>query len=119
VLDRTRLRFLPDATPLFEAGVACWEAARAAGEPANSDLLRDTGGDVVGVVYAFADADGGLFGEFRDGRRPLDPLLDRIEGADPPYEAFVLDPREYPCVVVAIALDTGSLFASTMRSTYA
>jgi hypothetical protein len=119
VLERTRFAFAREADPLFQAARECWEATRSAGEAMGSRLTRDTDGAVNGVVYTFAEQRGerDLFAEFQDGIRPLEPLLARIEGADPPYELFVLDPSE-PCVVVCIALERDGLLASTLRDTY-
>jgi hypothetical protein len=119
MLERTRFAFARGADPLFQAARECWEATRSAGEAMGSRLTRDTDGAVNGVVYTFAEQPGerDLFAEFRDGIRPLEPLLERIEGADPPYELFVLDPPE-PCVVVCIALQREGLLATTLRDTY-
>jgi hypothetical protein len=121
VVDATRFRFRRDVTPLFEAAADCWQSAAASGEAMDARVLRNTDSDPVGVVYVFAEQSGArdLFGEFADGTKPLDPLLDRVEAADPPYEVFVLDPADHRCVVVTIALDPESRFAGTMRDTYA
>ena len=118
-VEDTRFSFAREADPLFQAARECWDATRSAGEPMGSRLTRDTDGAVNGVVYTFAQQRGerDLFAEFRDGIRPLEPLLARIEGDDPPYELFVLDPSE-PCVVVCIALQPDGLLASTLRETY-
>lgn len=120
IVETTRFAFARDATNLFDAAVDCWEATAAAGEAMNSTLTRGTDGEVNGVCYVFADQPGrrDLFEEFRDGHKPLEPLLDRIEGAEPPYELFVIDPREGPFVVVYIALERGGLLARTVRETY-
>lgn len=120
VVERTRFAFARDATNLFEAAVDCWEATAATGEAMNSTLTRDTDGEVNGVCYVFADSPGhpALLEEFRDGTKPLDPLLERIEGSDPPYEAFVIEPRERPFVAVYIALERDGLLARTVRETY-
>lgn len=120
VLERTRFAFARGATNLFEAAVDCWEATAAAGEAMNSTLTRGTDGEVNGVCYVFADppARPALLEEFRSGTKPLEPLLDRIEGADPPYEVFVIEPREGPFVVVYITLARDGLLARTVRATY-
>jgi hypothetical protein len=119
-VDATRFRFRRDVTPLFEAAADCWQETRSAGEPMGSRLLRNTDSDPVGVVYVFAEQAGArdLFGEFADGTKPLDPLLDGV-AADPPYDVFVLDPADHRCVVVCVAFDADSRFAETMRDTYA
>lgn len=120
VVERTRFAFARGVTNLFEAAVECWREAEYAGEAMNARLTRGTDGDVNGVCYVFADQPGSrdLFEEFRDGTKPLDPLLARVEGADPPYELFVLDPADHPFVVAYIALDRGGLLARTVRETY-
>ncbi|MFC5971107.1 DUF6663 family protein [Halomarina salina] len=119
VVDTTRFRFRRDVTPLFEAAADCWQEAHAAGEAMNVRVLRNTDSDPVGVVYVFAEQRGArdLFGEFADGTKPLDPLLDRID-SQPPYDVFVLDPAEHRCIVVTVAFDPESRFAGTMRETY-
>ncbi|WP_254536896.1 DUF6663 family protein [Halomarina litorea] len=120
VVERTRFAFARDVTNLFEAAVECWREAEHGGEAMNSRLTRGTDGDVNGVCYVFADQPGqrDLFEEFRDGTKPLDPLLAAVTGADPPYEVFVLDPADHPFVVVYIALERGGLLARTVRETY-
>lgn len=120
VVERTRFAFARGVTNLFEAAVECWQEAEYAGDAMNVRLTRGTDGAVNGVCYVFADQPGSrdLFEEFRDGTKPLDPLLARVEGADPPYELFVLDPGEHPFIVVYIALERGGLLARTVRETY-
>ncbi|WP_330631080.1 DUF6663 family protein [Halocatena halophila] len=116
----TTFTFVSGATNLFEAAINCWENARASGEPMNSMVTYDTDRNPNGVVYAFAEQSGeqSLFEEFRDGIKPLDPLLEPIERVKPPYALFCLDPIEYPCVIVTIAFDQSGLFAKTVRDTY-
>ncbi len=120
-IDReTTFTFVSNATNLFEAAINCWETARASGEPMNSSLTYDTDRNPNGVVYAFAEQAGerSLFEEFRDGIKPLDPLLEPIERVGPPYALFCLDPAAYSCVIVTIAFDQSGLFANTMCDTY-
>lgn len=118
VETRTRFRFVRPDEPLFEAARNCWTAARNAGEAMNSRVTRGTDNQPNGVVYTFADAPGAdRFAEFREGRRPLDPLLARVERVDPPYETFVIDAGE-PFVVVYVVLDPDGLLAETVRDTY-
>ncbi len=119
VLEDTRFTFAREADPLFQAARECWEATESAGEAMGSRLTRDTDGGVNGVVYTFAEQRGerDLFAEFEDGLRPLEPLIARIEGADPPFDVYVLDPTE-PCIVVCIALQRDGLLATTLRDTY-
>lgn len=116
----TTVSFAPDATNLFEAARTCWRDTVAQNEPMNSRLTRGTDGDVNGVLYVFAEQPGEreLFGEFRDGILPLDPLLEPITASEPPYAVFVVDPRELSCIIVYIVLDPDGLLARTMRDTY-
>lgn len=119
-LTDTRFRFLRTREPIFEAAETCFEAARSAGDAMNAKLTRDTDGRPNGVVYTFADQPGqrDLFAEFRDGEKPLEPLLDRAaEGEEPPFSVWILDPDE-PFVVVFIVLDPGGLLEETMVDTY-
>lgn len=116
----TVYEFVADADVVFEAARDLWQETRAAGDGMGSRVTRTTDGDVNGVVYVFADAPGGdRIEEFRSGRRPLDPLLERVaesEG-DGPRAVFVVSPDD-PFVIVTIALDPDGLFADTMRETY-
>ncbi|MFB6172639.1 MAG: DUF6663 family protein [Haloarculaceae archaeon] len=118
VETRTRFRFVRTDEPLFEAARQCWQAARDAGEAMNVRVTHGTDNEPNGVVYTFADGPGAdRFAEFREGRRPLDPLLDRVERVAPPYETFVIDAGE-PFVVVYVVLDPEGLLAETVRDTY-
>ncbi|MFC6836882.1 DUF6663 family protein [Halomarina ordinaria] len=119
-LTETHFSFARDVSPTFQAALDCWAEADRAGEAMNAHLTRNTDGDVNGVLYVFAEQAGerDLFAEFEDGLRPLDPLVARIEGADPPYDVFVLDPAADPFVVVYIALRRDGLLAETVRDTY-
>jgi hypothetical protein len=120
VLERSLFTFVPDADPVFEAAQSCWETARRESQAMNARVTYTTDGDPAGVVYTFADQPGqrDLFGEFRDGVKPLDPLLDRLaQGEAPPFEAFVLDPDD-PYVVVYLVVEKGGMVADTVRDTY-
>jgi len=120
VLEWSLFTFVPRADPVFEAARSCWEAARREGQAMNSRVTHTTDGDPAGVVYVFADQPGqrNLFREFRDGVKPLDPLVDRLaQGEDPPFEAFVLDPAD-PYVVVYLVVEKGGMVADTVRDTY-
>ncbi|MFD1512887.1 DUF6663 family protein [Halomarina rubra] len=119
VVDSTRFRFRRDVTPLFEAAADCWQRAMADGEAMDTRVLRNTDADPVGLVVVFAEQPGArdLFGEFEDGTKPLDPLLEGVP-SEPPYEVFVLDPAEHRCVAVTVAFDPQGRFADTMRDTY-
>lgn len=117
----TRFRFVRTEEPLFRAAKRCWETAEERGAAMNSRITRGTGGEPKGVVYTFARQPGqrALFDEFRDGVKPLEPLLDRAkEGAEPPFETFVLDHPDHPFVTVFILLDPDGYLASTVRDTY-
>lgn len=122
VETETAFRFVRTHEPVFEAARNCFEAARAEGEAMNSRVTYGTDGDPNGVVYTFAEQPGSrdLFEEFRDGGKPLEPLVDRAarsEGADPPFSVWVLDPEE-PFVLVYIVLDPDGILEETMRDTY-
>jgi hypothetical protein len=120
VRRETVFEFVPEASVVFEAARETWDRTKAAGEGMGSRVTRDTDGVVNGVLYVFADTRAGdRIEEFRTGRRPLDPLLERVaesEGTGP-REVFVVSPDD-PYVVVTIALEPDGLFARTMRETY-
>ncbi|WP_121821778.1 DUF6663 family protein [Halostella salina] len=121
VLDRTLLEFVDGTDTVFEAAEETWRSARADGAAMNADVTYGTDGDANGVVYTFAEQPGeqDLFTEFRDGVRPLEPLLDRLaENEDPPFEAFVIRPTDEPFLIVTLAIEKGGLFADTVRDTY-
>lgn len=116
----TLFAFADGVEPMFEVARETWETARAAGDGMNARETRNTDGETNGAVYVFADEDGELLEEFRDGRRPLDPLLDRVnerEGAAP-REVFVLRPADGAFTAVTITLRKGGQFADTIRDTY-
>lgn len=118
---RTTIEFVDGATDIFEVARETWKEARREGAAMNSRVTQDTDGEENGVVYTFAEQAGqrDLYGEFRDGVTPLEPLIDRLgEGAEPPYAVFVIRPAEHPFVLVALALDRDGLFAGTIRDTY-
>lgn len=118
--SETRFRFRRTAEPIFEAARSCFEAARTAGEAMNSTVTYDTDRNPNGVVYTFAEQSGrrDLFAEFRDGTKPLEPLLARAaDGAEPPFSVWVLAPDE-PFVVVYFVLDPDGLLDRTMADTY-
>ncbi|QLD89941.1 hypothetical protein HWV07_13240 [Natronomonas salina] len=122
-VDReTTFRFVRTDEPIFEAAKNCFEAARAEGEAMNSRVTYSTDNEPNGVVYTFADQPGSrdLFEEFRDGGKPLDPLVDRAaqpEDANPPFSVWVIDSEE-PFVLVYIVLDPDGLLEETMRDAY-
>ena len=118
----TTFRFVRTDEPVFEAARNCFEAARAEGEAMNSRVTYGTDGEPNGVVYTFADQPGSrdLFEEFRDGGKPLEPLVARAaepEAANPPFSVWVIDSEE-PFVLVYIVLDPDGVLEETMRDTY-
>ena len=117
----TRFAFTRTREPLFQDAHACWRDAREAGEPMASRVTHGNDGDPNGVVYTFAEQPGSrdLYEEFRDGGRPLEPLLARLaESVDPPFEAFVVDHTDEPFVFVLLAFERDGLLAGTVRETY-
>lgn len=119
VETRTRFRFGRTDAGLFEAAVDCWHDR--GGDPMNSRVTYSNDRDPVGVVYTFAAQPGerDLFAEFRDGVKPLEPLVRKAaEGRDPPFEVFVLDPLPREFVVVYIVFDPDGVLARTVRDTY-
>jgi hypothetical protein len=121
VLTDTRFAFTRTREPLFEDANACWRDAQEAGEAMASRVTHGTDGGPNGVVYTFAEQPGSrdLYEEFRDGGKPLDPLLARLaESVDPPFEAFVIDHTGEPFVLVLLAFERDGLLAGTVRETY-
>ncbi|GAA0198932.1 DUF6663 family protein [Haladaptatus pallidirubidus] len=117
----TLYAFVDHIDPVFEAAQQVWQNARMAGDSMNSRVTRNTDNEVNGVLYVFAEDDvGNVFETFRDGSRPLDPLVDRVneQEGDDPREVFVLRPESEAFVVVTIALEKGGRFAETLRETY-
>ena len=144
VVTATRFHFVRTTEPLFEAAQRCWRDAVEHGEGMNSRVTYGTDGEPNGVVYTFAEQPGqrDLFEEFRDGGKPLEPLLVRAAGGrdaldgdgegdaderdapadtdhpDPPFETFVLVHPEHPFVTVYIVFDPAGFLAETVRDTY-
>lgn len=84
VEKQTLFEFVDGVVDLFEAARSAWTAASATGEAMTARVTRGTDGRVNGVLYVFADADGGdRLEEFRSGQRPLEPLLARVNAAAP------------------------------------
>ena len=122
VESTTTFEFVETDEPIFEAAQECFERARADGEPMNSRVTYSTDNEPNGVVYTFADQPGSrdLVGEFRDGGKPLEPLVDRAaqpDEVDPPFSVYVIDPAE-PFVVVYIVLEPDGLLDETVRDAY-
>jgi hypothetical protein len=124
VVRPTLYAFADGIDPVFEVARETWTEARSTGDSMNSRVTRNTDNEVIGVVYVFAEDGlsdvGGVFEEFRDGARPLEPLVDRVNDSDGPVprEVFVLRPPEGEFVVVTIAFRKGGRFADTLRETY-
>jgi hypothetical protein len=122
VETETVFRFVRTDEPVFEAARDCFETARAEGEAMNSRVTYNTDNDPNGVVYTFAEQPGSrnLFSAFRDGAKPLEPLVDRTartDSVDPPFSVWILESTE-PFVLVYIVLDPDGLLEKTMRDTY-
>ena len=83
VRKRTLFEFADDVVGVFEAAESAWASATATGEAMAARVTRGTDGRPNGVLYVFADADGDRLAEFRTGRRPLEPLLARVNDAEP------------------------------------
>lgn len=118
VLADTRVHFARTEAPLFEAVLDCWAAAD--GEM-NARVTYSNDREPVGVVYTFPAqaSEQDLFVEFRDGTRPLEPLVARArEGADPPFSVYVLDPLGRQFVIVYVVLAPDSVLDRTVRDTY-
>lgn len=115
----TLYTFARGVSGVFEVALDTWAAARDQGRGVNSQVTYSNDGDPNGALYTFADQPGerDIFEEFRTGRRPLEPLLDRVETA-PPYEVFVFDVTTHDFVLVYIVLAKGSVLADTVRDTY-
>lgn len=119
VRERTLVEFTAGVTGLFEAARDAWREAEREGLGVNSRVTHSNDAQPNGACYVFANPPGApdVFAEFRDGSRPLEPLLQRVEFPEP-YEVFVMDPAEGPFVVVYIVFDRASLLADTVRDTY-
>lgn len=81
---RTQYQFADNVEGLFEAARDAWDDARESGEAMNSRVTRDTDGDPNGALYVFADPEQrDVFEEFRTGRRPIEPLVERVNEQQP------------------------------------
>ncbi|MFB6112063.1 MAG: DUF6663 family protein [Halobacteriaceae archaeon] len=119
VIEPTLFAFADGVTNLFEVALDTWSEARAEGSGINSTITYSNDGAPNGALYTFAQQPGerDIFAEFQDGRRPLEPLLDRID-EEPPYEVFVFRPATHEFVLVYVVLAKGSMLADTVRDTY-
>ena len=121
VRRRTLYAFADDIDPVFEVAQEAWADARTAGDSMNSRVTHNTDNEVNGVLYVFAEDDvSGVFEAFRNGTRPVEPLVDRVNEREgpAPREVFVLRPADGRFVVVTITLRKGGQFADTLRDTY-
>lgn len=121
VRRKTLYTFVDGIDPVFEAAQQTWTEARTAGDSMKGRVTRNTDNEVNGVLYVFAeDERGRILETFRDGTRPLEPLVDRVneEEGDAAREVFVFRPVDGSYVVVTIALRKGGQFAETLRETY-
>lgn len=122
VETETVFRFVRTDEPIFEAARTCFETARAEGAAMNSRVTYGTDNEANGVVYTFAEQPGSrdLFSEFRDGGKPLEPLVARAtrhDDVEPPVSVWILDSGE-PFLVVYLVLDPEGLLEETMQDTY-
>jgi len=122
VVRPTLYTFADEVDPMFELARETWEEAQATGEGMNARQTKNTDGAINGVVYVFAESgDRGRFEEFREGARPLEPLVDRVNDGDDgaaSREVFVLRDLEGAFTAVTITLAKGGQFAETVRDTY-
>lgn len=121
VVRPTLYAFADEVDPMFEAARETWESAQATGEAMDTQVLRNTDSEVTGAVYVFAESgERGRFEEFRDGSRPLEPLVDRVndQRTPAPREAFVLRGLDGAFTAVTVTLRKGGQLADTMRDTY-
>ncbi|PSQ02572.1 hypothetical protein BRC95_10665 [Halobacteriales archaeon QS_5_68_33] len=121
VVRPTLFAFADGVDPMFEAARETWQAARSEGEAMNTQVLRNTDNEVTGAVYVFAESgERGRLEEFREGARPLEPLLDRVAESrgEAPRAVFVLRPVGGGFTAVAITLRKDGQLAETMRDTY-
>jgi hypothetical protein len=121
VRSETRFTFVDGAGELFSAAERAWEDAVADGEGMASTVTRNTDGEPNGALYVFAQQPGAadLFAEFRDGERPLDPLVDRVdERREGDRDVFVLRPERDDCVCVYVVFEKDGRLADAVREKY-
>ena len=121
VVRPTLFAFADGVDPMFESARETWQAARSEGEAMNTQVLRNTDNEVIGTVYVFAESgERGRLEEFREGARPLEPLLDRVAESrgEAPRAVFVLRPAGGGFTAAAITLRKDGQLAETMRDTY-
>lgn len=127
IVAETTFEFYDGVTGIFEAAKETWMLAEAENEGMNSRVTKSTDGDPNGALYVFAKQAGvrDLFEEFRTGVTPLDPLVRRVDEAEPlplereqPRAVFVLRPADEPFLVVYVVFRRDGMLAETIRSTY-
>jgi hypothetical protein len=127
IVAETTFEFYDGVTGIFEAAKETWMLAEAENEGMNSRVTKSTDGDPNGALYVFAKQAGArdLFEEFRTGVTPLDPLVRRVDEAEPlplereqPRAVFVLRPADEPFLVVYVVFRRDGMLAETIRSTY-
>lgn len=119
VEEWTLFAFAERVTNLFEDALDTWAEAQEQGRGVNSRVTFSNDGIPNGALYTFAEQPGAqdIFAEFREGRRPLEPILDRLD-SPPPYEAFILRPATHEFILVYVVLNKESILADTVRDTY-
>jgi hypothetical protein len=121
VRSRTRFTFVDGVAELFSAAGRAWRDAVADAEGMASTVTRNTDGEPNGALYVFAQQPGAadLFAEFRDGERPLDPLVDRVnERREGDRDVFVLRPESDDCVCVYVVFERDGRLAGAVREKY-
>jgi hypothetical protein len=122
VATGTLFVFLDGADHVFEKAEETFEEARRERAPIASTTTYRTDGTPNGALYTIAEQGGGtdVFAEFREGRRTLEPMVEKLGegGAEPPYEVFVIRPVGEPFVVVSLAIEKGGLLANTVREEF-
>lgn len=122
VATRTLFAFVDGADHVFEKARETFEAGQRERAAIASTTTFTTDGEPNGALYTIAKQGGGtdIFAQFRDGRRTLEPMVEKLGegGAEPPHEVFVIRPAEEPFVVVYLALDREGLLADTIRDEF-
>jgi len=123
VTSGTLFAFVDGADHVFEKARETFEAGQRERAAIASTTTFTTDGEPNGALYTIAKQAGGtdIFAQFRDGRRTLEPMVEKLGegGAEPPHEVFVIRPDDEPFVVVYLALDRDGLLADTIRDEFA
>lgn len=122
VTTRTLFAFVDGADHVFEKASETFEAGQRERAAIASTTTFTTDGEPNGALYTIAKQGGGtdIFAQFRDGRRTLEPMVEKLGegGAEPPHEVFVIRPDDEPFVVVYLALDREGLLSDTIRDEF-